>query len=182
MRIPKQSARNVIALLTGFGPFMKHFYQMDQNFYKTDKCRVCKEGGSVECPLHFIFECEALKWDREKIFGQLWPEPCDRPTKVSLTHKNGSKAQANRPQANNAIIRPANNVLAGLACQTGASQAGNSSFNMPHPSSSLFSWTVKQIQEFVSVDSFLEVYVLQQIGNANLESRNASLGVQAAQL
>ena len=55
MKLPRQSARNVIAFLTGFGPFMKHFYQMDQNFYKTDKCCVCKEGGSVECPLHFIF-------------------------------------------------------------------------------------------------------------------------------
>ena len=55
MKLPRQSARSVITFLTGFGPFMKHFYQMDQNFYKTDKCCVCKEGGSVECPLHFIF-------------------------------------------------------------------------------------------------------------------------------
>ena len=114
MRIPKQSARNVIALLTGFGPFMKHFYQMDQNFYKTDKCCVCKEGGSVECPLHFIFECEGLKWDRENIFGQLWLEPCDRPAKASLTQNKGNKAKTNRSIAN-VIIRPANNVLASLA-------------------------------------------------------------------
>ena len=43
LRLLKQTARNVIAFLTGFGPFMKHFYQMDPKFYKTDKCQVCKE-------------------------------------------------------------------------------------------------------------------------------------------
>ena len=38
LKLPKQTARNVIAFLTGFGPFMKHFYQMDPKFYKTDEC------------------------------------------------------------------------------------------------------------------------------------------------
>ena len=112
---------------------------MDPKFYKTDKCRVCKEGGSVECPLHFTFECDGLQWDRKKIFGQLWLEPCDKPVKTGLTQKFGSKAKAKRPKACNAIIRPANKALAGLACQTEASQAGTSSFNVFHPFSSLSS-------------------------------------------
>ena len=47
MELPKQLARNVVTFLTGFGPFMKHFYNMDPDFYKTDECRVCNEGGSV---------------------------------------------------------------------------------------------------------------------------------------
>ena len=38
LKLPKQTARNVIAFLTGFGPFMKHFYQMDPKFYNTDEC------------------------------------------------------------------------------------------------------------------------------------------------
>ena len=154
---------------------------MDQELYKTDKCQVCKEGGSVECPLHFIFECDGLQWDREKIFGQLWPAPCDRPAKAGLTQKYDSKAKVKRPRANNTIIRPANEALADLASQSKTSLAGTSSSNMCHPFSSLSSWTVKQIQEFVSVDSFLEVCVLQQSGN-DLEFRKTSLGVHDVQL
>ena len=125
----------------------------------------------------FIFECEVLRWDREKIFGQLWPEPCDRPVKTGLTQKFGSKVKAKRPQTNNATIRPANKALAGLACQTEAIQAGTSSFNVFHPFSSLSSWTIKQIQEFVSVDSFQDVCVLKQSGD-DLQCRKTSLGVQ----
>ena len=154
---------------------------MDPKLYETDECRVCNEGGSVECPLHFIFECDGLQWDREKIFGQLWPEPCDRPVKTGLTQKYGGKVKAKRPMTYNAIIRPANKALADLACHDEVSLVGTSSFNMFHPFSSLSSWTIKQIQEFVSVDSFLEVFVLQQTGN-DLESRKTSLGVHAVQL
>ena len=88
---------------------------------------------------------------------------------------------AKRQQTNNAIIRPANKVLAGLACQNEVSLARTSSFNVFHPFSSLSSWTIKQIQEFVSVDSFLEVFVLQQTGN-DLEFRKTSLGVHDVQL
>ena len=47
MELPKQYARNVVAFLTGFGPFLKHLYKIDPVFYETDKCPVWKEGGSV---------------------------------------------------------------------------------------------------------------------------------------
>ena len=175
MVLPRNIARKVITFLTGFGPFMKHLYNMDPKSHETDKCCVCNEGGSVECPLHFIFECEGLRWDREKIFGQLWLDPCNRPALAGPTQDKGSRAQANRPQATNTTIRPANNALAGLA-----SQAGNSSFNVPHPLSFLSSWTIKQIQDFVSVDSFLEVYVPQHIGDTSLISKTVSPVVQAS--
>ena len=135
----------------------------------------------MECPLHFIFECDALQWDRERIFGQLWLPPCDKPAKVGQSQKYG-KAKVKRPRANNTIIGPANKDLAGLASQSGkASLAGTSSYNLCHPFSSLSSWTIKQVQEFVSVDSFLEVCVLEQNGN-DLQSRKTSLGVQDVQL
>ena len=177
LALPRNTARNVISFLTGHGTFMKHLYKMDPIFYKTDECRVCNEGGSVECPLHFIFECEALKWDRERIFGQFWLDPCNRPALAGPRQGKGSAARNNVSQATNTTIRPANNALAGLA-----SQAGNSSFNVPHPLSSLYSWTIKQIQEFVSIDSFLEVYVPQHIGDAHLNSKSVSPVVQAAQV
>ena len=108
--------------------------------------------------------------------------PCDRPAKVGLKQKYGSKAKVKRPRANNTIIGPANKDLAGLASQCDeASLAGTSSYNLCHPFSSLSSWTVKQVQEFVSVDSFLEVCVLEQNGN-DLNLRKTSLGVHDAQL
>ena len=135
----------------------------------------------MECPLHFIFECHGLQWDRERIFGQLWLPPCDRPAKVGRTQKYGSKAKVKRLSANNTTIRPANKALADLASQSEASLAGTSSSNMCHPFSSLSSWTVKQVQEFVSVDSFLEVCVLEQSGN-DLNLRKTSLGVHDAQI
>ena len=135
----------------------------------------------MECPLHFIFECDGLQWDRERIFGQLWLPPCDRPAKAGRSQKYG-KAKVKRPRANNTIIGPANKDLAGLASRCDkASLAGTSSYNLCHPFSSLSSWTVKQVQEFVSVDSFLEVCVLQQSGN-DLEFRKTSLGVHDVQL
>ena len=129
--------------------------------------------------MHFIFECEALKWDRENIFGQFWLNPCNRPALAGPIQNKGSKdtAQAIWPQASQTTIRPANNALAGLA-----SQAGNSSYNVPHPLSFLSSWTIKQIQEFVSVDSFLEVYVPQHIGDTGLNCKTVSPVVHAAQL
>ena len=87
----------------------------------------------------------------------------------------GSRAKTKRPHATKNTNRPANNALASLACQ-----AGTSSFNMPHPLSFLSSWTIKQIQEFVSVDSFLEVYVPQHIGDTGLTYKTVSPVVQAA--
>ena len=108
----------------------------------------------------------------------LWPtlvRPMYRPALAGPIQGKGSTAETNRSQANNTTIRPANNALAGLT-----SQAGNSSFNVPHPLSSLYSWTIKQIQEFVSVDSFLEVYVPQHIGDTSLISKTVSPVVQAA--
>ena len=160
------------AMFAGFGLYRKYLYKTVPKLYETDKCQVCKEGGSMECSLHFIF-CDGLQLGDKRILGQLWIPPCDRPAKAGRTQKYGSKAKVKRPRANNTIIGPANKVLAGLARQCGeASLAGTSLYNLCHPFSSLSSWTVKQIQEFVSVNSFLEVYILQQIGNANLESRS----------
>ena len=129
--------------------------------------------------MHFIFECEGLKWDREKIFGQFWLNPCNRPALAGPIQNKGSNdtAQAIRPQASQSIIRPANNALAGMV-----SQVSNCSFNMPHPLSSLNSWTIKQIHEFVSVDSLLEVYVPQHIGESGLNFKTASPVVHAAQI
>ena len=130
-------------------------------------------------PLHLIFECEALKWDRENLFGQYWPTPCNRPALASPRQNKGSNdmAQANRLKACDPILNPANIALAGMV-----SQVRNSSFNVPHPLSFLNSWTIKQILEFVSVDSLLEVYVPQHIGESGLNYNTASPVVHAAQI
>ena len=150
---------------------------MDPDFYKTDKCHACKEGGSTESPLHLIFKCEVFKWDRKRIFCQQGLPSCDRLALASPSLKKGNKhaTQTNRSKGSHTTLRPANNELAGRL-----SQVSNSSFNMPHPFSYLNSWTIKQILKFVSVDSLMEVYVPQHKGESGLNYKTASTVVHAA--
>ena len=102
------------AMFAGFGLYRKYLYKTAPKLYETDKCQVCKEEGSMECSLHFIF-CDGLQLDDKRTLGQLWIPPCDRPAKAGRTQKYGSKAKVKRPSANNTTIRPANKALADLA-------------------------------------------------------------------
>ena len=130
-------------------------------------------GGSEETPYHLLFECEAVQWDRELIFGQKWPTFTDRPSLDSLYNSNYEPALAIQPQANQ-TIRPANNALAGRV-----NQVSSSSYTVS-PFFSFSSWTIKQIHEFVSIDSLTAVYVTHHTGESDLKIKAASTNVQVA--
>ena len=173
MEQTRQSARNVVSFLTGFGPFMKHLMLINPTKYKSDECQICFEGGSEESPQHLLFECKAMQWDRNFIFGQHWPLPTDRPILASLSKNHGGTAQAIQLQASQ-LINPANSALAGRV-----SQVSTSSSNVPHPLS-FSEWTIKQIHEFVSIDSLTAVYVTHYTGESDLKIKAASTNVHVA--
>ena len=111
-------------------------------------------------------------------FWPTWPSPTFWPALASLS-KNPSKgnvgtAQAIQQQASQLMVSPANSALAGVV-----SKVSTSSYNMSHMC--FFSnWTIKQIHEFVSVDSLMAVYVTQHMGESGLNIKTASTLVHAA--
>ena len=173
MALDKKSVRKIVSFLTGFGPFKKHLKKFNPSADESDECRVCLEGGSEETPYHLLFDCEAVQWDRELIFGQKWPTFDDRQALASQENRNVSPVLAIQPQPN-IIIRPANSALAGKV-----KQVSSSSYTVP-PSFSFSSWTIKQIHEFVSIDSLTAVYVTHHTGESDLKIKAASTNVQVA--
>ena len=71
------------------------------------------------------------------------------------------------------IIGPGNNALLGKV-----SRVSTSSSNLFHPTS--FSWTINQINEFVSVDSLIVIFVQKHMGEPDLLSKSGSAVVHAA--
>ena len=94
---------------------------------------------------------------------------------IMASQPTNSSALATQLQASQ-ILKPANKALAGKV-----SRVSNSSSNMSHPSS-FFVWTIKQTYEFVSVDSLINVYVLQYMGESGLCIKTASALVPAAHI
>ena len=79
------------------------------------------------------------------------------------THNHGNQTQAIRQDVCQPLA-PANSALAGIA-----SQVGSSSSSASYQPFSFSDWELKQIHEFVSIDSLLVVYVQDHTGELDSE-------------
>ena len=99
-----------------------------------------------------------MQWDRKPIFGH----ECLSSYQHNLHGQQSNGSTLVHRQVSH-IVCPANNAL---ACQV--RRVSTSSSNVSHPTS--FSWTINQINEFVSVDSLIEIFVQKHMGEPDLLS------------
>ena len=63
-------ASRAIQFFTGHCNMQKH--QVLRKYETDDKCRACKQVGSIESPEHILLECRYFNRLRSKIFGSGW--------------------------------------------------------------------------------------------------------------